>query len=320
MRFDLFLNALGQEQQNGDGYRQLIDTAARTPLSQVVMFVAVLTLVRLALSPYISKTPAHKRFGFYSVARFFNEVIDAVVYAGVFVFMIIRPFGVQAFLIPSGSMWPTLYVNDFIVANKAIYRYTDPKLNDIVVFRPPVEATIDHPDQVDTEGHVKVDFIKRCVGTPGDVVELRAGVLYRNGVKAVDPYRHYSTASDPAQTIFAEIPSAEVDHMPMASFKWVQWHGALIPLNYTATEANAGKQASDGSYFVHPKFIIPEILEQRKAMALPAQPIPPGFYMMMGDNRNNSFDSRGWGLVPRASIIGRSEFIWLPLQRIGKTR
>jgi signal peptidase I len=57
-----------------------------------------------------------------------------------------------------------------------------------------------------------------------------------------------------------------------------------------------------------------------KAIAEPAEPLPPGYYLMMGDNRNDSFDGRGWGMVPRASIIGRSEFIWLPISRIRITR
>ena len=212
--------------------RGFIDSAARTPLSQVVIGVAVLTVLRMALAPYLKNTPQHLRLGTYSFVRFLNEVLDAIIYAGVFVFMIIRPFGIQAFLIPSGSMWPTLYVNDFIVANKAIYRYTDPRVNDIVVFRPPIQAV--NPDQKDSEGQVKVDFIKRCVGTPGDVVELREGVLYRNGKPVPDPYRHYSTTMD--YTNFQEMPASEVAQMPQASFKWIKWKGRIIPLNYTRTE------------------------------------------------------------------------------------
>src|SRR5580658_5543171 len=124
------LQLLAQEQEASGGYRQTVDTLARTPLSQIFIVVAVLTVVRLALVPYLRNVPRHKRFFGYASGRFLNEVLDAVIYAGVFVFMIIRPFAIQAFLIPSGSMWPTLYVNDFIVANKAIYRYSDPKDGD----------------------------------------------------------------------------------------------------------------------------------------------------------------------------------------------
>jgi signal peptidase I len=313
-----FLTALAQEQQSSTGLREFIDSAARTPLSKVVVGVVILTALRIAIAPYLKKTPPHMRLGFYPVARFFNEVLDAIIYAGVFVFMIIRPFGIQAFLIPSGSMWPTLYVNDFIVANKAIYRYTDPKDGDVVVFRPPVEATFNHPEQLDSDGNVNVDFIKRCIGVPGDVIELRDGVLYRNGKPAPDPYKHYSVSHDGDQT-FDALPQDQVELLPKANFKWIKWNGQIYPLNYTHSEANAATSGFQGSYEVAPKFVIQSQADQLRAIEEPPEPIPPGYYMMMGDNRNNSFDSRGWGLVPRASIIGRSELIWLPISRIGRT-
>lgn len=79
------------------------------------------TVIRVALAPYLAKVPRHLRSGAYSAARFSNEFLDAVIYAGVFVFLVIRPFCVQAFRIPSESMVDTLLINDFIVANKAIY-------------------------------------------------------------------------------------------------------------------------------------------------------------------------------------------------------
>jgi signal peptidase I len=314
---------LAQEHGQGSGessYRTLIDSAARTPLSEVVLIVAVLTVARMGIAPLLAKTPIHKRFAVYSGLRFANEVLDAIIYAGVFVFMVIRPFVIQAFLIPSGSMWPTLHVNDFIVANKAIYRYSNPKDGDIVVFRPPKEATYGHPDQLDKDGNVTVDFIKRCQGVPGDVVELREGVLYRNGKKADDPNRHYSMTTD--EVNFTETPADDVTRMPMASFKFIKWNGNVIPLNYTKTSANGTvSEMIDGTmvYSVAPQFIIQDYKDQQKAIAMPPVPIPQNYYFMMGDNRNDSFDGRGWGLVPRESIIGRSEFIWLPISRLQTT-
>lgn len=265
----------------------------------------------------------------YSLGRFANEMLDAFIYAGVFVFMIIRPFGVQAFLIPSGSMWPTLYVNDFIVANKAIYRYTDPKVNDIIVFRPPVTARLS-PDQVDADGEMKLDFIKRCIGTPGDLIEMKKGVLYRNGQKVDEPYKALSLCTDTVQQAecqdFRRLTADEEKPLTKSSFKFVNYKGHLIPLNYTDLDANAPSPRvenfveTSAPYHVADEFQIPDGDEQRKAEALPAQKIPKGMYLMMGDNRNNSFDGRGWGLVPRASIIGRAEFTWWPLTRMHLTR
>jgi signal peptidase I len=313
-----FLTTLAQEQHPAD-MREFIDSAARTPLSKVVLWVAIFTVIRIGIYFYMKRTPGHMRFGLYNAAKIFNELLDSVIYAGVFVFMVIRPFGVQAFLIPSGSMWPTLYVNDFIVANKAIYRYTDPKPGDVVVFRPPLTAMFLTPEDIDSDGQVKVDYIKRCQGAPGDTVELRDGVLYRNGTKVNDPNRHYSTSLDHGQT-YEELPETEVAQLPMASFKFINWHGKVIPLNYIRNEANATTSGTGGAYECAPDFVISDPRDQQKAIASPAVPLPKGCYLMMGDNRNNSLDGRVWGYITRDEVIGRAEFIWLPLNRLGRTR
>lgn len=316
-------------QSQPGGTRELVDSLARTPLSQVVYFVAILTLIRIGIFPLLRKTKVHHRSTGYAFARFVNEMLDAFIYAGVFVFMLIRPFGVQAFLIPSGSMWPTLYVNDFIVANKAIYRYSDPKVNDVVVFRPPATAQLS-PDQVDSQGDMKVDFIKRCIGTPGDLIEMKKGVLYRNGQRLDEPYKALSECIDkqlnPECQDFRNLSEDAKNHLTMASFKLINYKGEIIPLNYTDRDANAASPQVDdflegnAPYHVADKFVIPDPDDEKKAEALPAQKVPPGKYLMMGDNRNNSFDGRGWGLVPRDQIIGRAELVWWPLLRMHLTR
>ncbi len=329
MPFNVSLLPLAQAPAQADGTRELVDKLARTPLSQVVIFVAVLTFVRLVLFPMLLKTPAHQRTIGYAFLRFINEMLDAFIYAGVFVFMLIRPFGVQAFLIPSGSMWPTLKVNDFIVANKAIYRYTDPQVNDIVVFRPPATAALS-PDQIDAQGEMKLDFIKRCIGTPGDLIEIKKGVLYRNGKMVDELYTAQSVCTDVVQQTecqnFRPLTEDEKKSLTKASFKLVKYKGNLIPLNYTALDANSRAARSDSMsspvrpYDIAQKFEITDPDEQMKAELLPAEKIPSGMYLMMGDNRNNSYDGRCWGLVPRDWIIGRSEFVWFPLSDMHRTR
>jgi len=81
--------------------------------------------------------------------------------------MVLRTFVVQAFKIPSGSMRPTLVEGDRIFANKFIYRFNDPKRGDIVIFKYPEDP--------------KKDFVKRLVGLPGDIVEIKDGRLVVNG-------------------------------------------------------------------------------------------------------------------------------------------
>lgn len=278
------LSWLIAQQTQPSGLLQLVDNLARTQLSTVLMVVAACTVVRLALTPILRKTEPHKRTGGFKVVRFVNEVLDAIVYAGVFVFLVIRPFAVQTFYIPSGSMLDTLQLNDYIVANKFVYRMGPPKVDDIFVFRPPREALL--------PGQNIQDFIKRVAGVPGDVVEFRGGDLYRNGKKAREPWRKEPSIFD---------------------FKFVRFQGKLIPLLYNGENANDTPATA-------PAYQVPDPELQKRLVAMPAEPIPPGFVMAVGDNRNHSYDSRSWGLVPIDSVVGRSELIWLPVNRWGTTR
>lgn len=287
---------LAQGQTNGTA--EFIDKLARTPLSQIVILVAICTILRIAIAPYLLKIPPkHKVSGTYKGFRFANEFFDAVIYAGVFVFLVIRPFGVQAFRIPSESMKDTLLINDFIVANKLVYRYSEPSAGDIVVFRPPVYACL--PGQIDEDGQPKVDFIKRCVGVPGDVVEIRGGQLYRNGQPVAEPYQRVQSTVD---------------------FKLVKYHDEngkeeYWPVILSSYGVNQDMMGSVPRYQVQPND--PKEQELRN---LPPAPIPKGYLLAFGDNRTNSSDGRMWGLVKREDLIGRSEAIWFPFSRLRRTK
>lgn len=301
-------------QAEAGGTRQFIDNLARTPLSEVVLFVAICTVLRLAVFPTLRNTAIHKRTGFYPVAKFLNESLDAIVYAGVFVFMLIRPFVVQAFLIPSGSMVQTLQVNDFIVANKAIYRYSDPHAGDIVVFKPPKRAL--QPGQGD------VDFIKRCVGTPGDVVEVKDNILFRNGKPFAEENKHFTREEPLGSGKFFDLTPEEMKRLPTFDFKLVDFPGrGIIPVVINK-EAAANKESGAISGPLTPIAEDYRLTDEEGQVAqnLPPAKIPASFYLMCGDNRNNSFDGRDWGLVPRDDIIGRSEAVWWPLARWRITR
>ena len=90
------------------------------------------------------------------------------------VFGFVRPFVMEAFWIPSGSMIPTLQINDRVLVNKFIYRFTEPDRGDIIVFE-----SVDNPDE---------DLIKRVVALPGDTVAVRRGHLILNGDRRKEPY------------------------------------------------------------------------------------------------------------------------------------
>jgi signal peptidase I len=157
-------------------------------------------------------------------------------------FLFIEGSLVQARVIPSGSMERTVLIGDHLIVSRIGYDagipFTDfhvplwrePKRQQIIVFRAPLPGT--------------PDFIKRCIGLPGDTLEIKQGVVYINGKPLDEPYRH-----EP-----------------------------------------------------------PNPLENRAAVK-----IPPGDYFMMGDNRENSYDSRFWGFVPRANIIGTPVIIYMSI-------
>lgn len=102
------------------------------------------------------------------------ELLVIAVVAFALVFGVVRPFIVEAFVIPSESMVPTLMVGDRVLANKFIYDFTDPDRGDVVVF-----------ESVEAGGQ---DLIKRVVGTPGDTVAVREGTLYVNGEPQEEDY------------------------------------------------------------------------------------------------------------------------------------
>ena len=104
------------------------------------------------------------------------------------VFGFVRPFVMEAFWIPSGSMIPTLEIGDRVLVNKFIYRLTEPKRGDIVVF-----TSVDDP---------KEDLIKRVVGVPGDKIAVRGGKLFLNGEPQKEPYTNKQL---PDRSFFARI-------------------------------------------------------------------------------------------------------------------
>jgi signal peptidase I len=303
---------------------EYVDMVARTPLSQILIFSVTLTAVRIVSHFVSSRTPKHKQgFGVKFLSGL-SDLFDSLIYAAVFIFMVIRPYFFQTFQIPTGSLNPTLKVGDFIGLNKAIYRYSEPKRGDIVVFHPPAYAC--SPEQLRPgTNDPKVDFVKRLIGLPGDIVEMRNGVVYINGKILWEPYWHFSEQVSQAE--FRLFSQAETAEYQKQSWKLVNFKGKLIPLNYTESDANAQFPASRSNsgrqpYWVAEPFIIRDAAESESAEVrnLPAQPIPAGQFLFIGDNRNNSFDGRAWGLINRDSIIGRAEFVWLPFNRLGGIR
>jgi signal peptidase I len=221
------------------------------------------------------------------MARAFFPVIVVV--------FLIRSFWVEPFKIPSGSMKPTLLVGDFILVNKYTYGIRLPVLNrkvvevgevkrgDVVVFRFPADPS--------------VDYIKRVVGLPGDKVEYKGKLLAINGRPVpVQAAGHYTDG----ELNYVRLPTfteklGERTHTMM-----------VVPPEPTVNLAQV-KQ-----------FPYRENCEYNDDGFTCT--VPPGHYFMMGDNRDQSADSRYWGFVPDDHIKGRAFLVWMnfgDLKRIG---
>ncbi len=297
---------------------EMIDKLARTPLSQIAILGVVLTLLRVGLYKYLMTTARHQRYGAYPVVKFVDGIADAVVYAAVVVFMLVRPFVLQTFYIPSGSMVDTLRVGDFILLNKFVYRTTEPKHGEVVVFKPPLRALFPGQDP-------GTFFVKRLIGVPGDLIEWKDKKLYRNGKLVQEPHQDYTVPGSPNGPVAQPETWATIDQ---SNFKLVQEGDKYVPVQYYDHTINEwdmirgeslydhrAKMGSDPLTFCAEEYVPSSEEQAQRWYEAPPAKIPDGYYLFMGDNRNGSFDGRGWGLVPKDRVVGRAEVVWMPMAR-----
>jgi signal peptidase I len=142
-----------------------------------VLFLIAMTCVRMSLS--IAERCAEKP---HPNLRTTGEILESFIIAVVVVFLVIRPFLVQTFYIPSHSMTPTLQLDDRILVNKLSYRFSAPGRNEVVVFTAPKEATLGDDSPEDET------FVKRVVALEGEVVEVHNGTVYVNNHALNEPF------------------------------------------------------------------------------------------------------------------------------------
>jgi signal peptidase I len=220
-----------------------------------------------------------------SVVREYAEALTmAIVIA-----LIIRAFVIEAFKIPSGSMLPTLSIGDHIFVNKFVYglripftahrfvSFREPRRGEVVVFIYPVDRS--------------KDFIKRVIGLPGDRIHVEGEDVFVNG--------------EPLRTRPVEISEYPGDRRRLIARDGKQ---RTIPFVRGWRDFDFSEEDDGG--------ITHLVQHERSIDRAPFDAVvPQGQYFVMGDNRDNSSDSREWGFVPSDNIKGRAMFVWLPLDK-----
>ena len=201
----------------------------------------------------------------------FRDTVEALSIA-VIIAIFLRLFVIEAFKIPTGSMIPTLKIEDHIFVNKFIYglripftkirffQFTSPKRGDIVVFIFPLNNS--------------KDYIKRVIGIPGDEIEVHGRVVYVNGVPAEKVIQE-------DRRVLSDVEDAD---------------GVDL---YSETNGHATHYTQYSKY--------------QSTRDYGPKTVPPDHLFVMGDNRDNSYDSRGWGFVPMNHLKGKALFVWLSL-------
>jgi signal peptidase I len=210
----------------------------------------------------------------------------------ILIVFLLRSFLFEPFKIPSGSMIPTLLVGDLILVSKFHYGVRLPVINrkiidnnavergDVMVFRYPVDP--------------RQDYIKRVVALPGDTVAWVNQKLLLNGqpVPTTAQGEFFEADSLRYEPQFSEKLGA-VEHKILVDPRRQSWFG---PDPKTFPFANQCRYTAEGMSCT----------------------VPAGHYFVMGDNRDNSQDSRYWGFVPDQNIVGKAFFVWMNFGNLGR--
>lgn len=217
-------------------------------------------------------------------SRLFKEVRNS--FFIILVLLVFRSTMYEPYRIPTGSMIPTLHIGDFILVNKFSYGLkvpftdiaifdlnlnpiyiagkSDPKRGDVIVFKYPVDTS--------------VNYIKRVIGVPGDVLEIRNKIIYINE----------------KPVLVKEI------------------NGDKIKNDLDERSKNSNLKFYNSTLDDH-IFIIQQDVDNLYSSQFDKITIPEGKFFVMGDNRDSSYDSRFWGFVPRDYIRGKAIYIWFSM-------
>jgi signal peptidase I len=218
----------------------------------------------------------------------FREYLEAILIAVVLA-LVIRQFIIQAFKIPSGSMIPTLQIGDHLLVNKLLYRFRDPVRGEIVVFKFPRDR--------------EQDFIKRVIGLPGEEVALEDGELFIDGKRVEDSSAWYESGS---------LAGDERDFAPFR----VPVKGDTIRLDSDRRELYGYLVANELGITGRAKVdqFVKELVA-RGSLVVDGKKVANwvvrnDYLFVMGDNRDNSYDSRFWGPVDTGNVVGKAMILY----------
>ena len=246
--------------------------------------------------------------GFKTLLRY----IETIVVAGVLV-VVIQRFYIGNFVIPTGSMIPTIKVGDRIFANMVTYKFTNPERNDIIVFKEPIQN--------------KDLYTKRAMGLPGETIKIQNKTLYING-EATD-FRKYTNLGIEDQEWVVPKKGDKLEIIPAGDYNTAYKNANLnIAEVQKDLKSNSylvenlmpnlkfyvnGKETGKILDFIHDEKILSELMKGNKVELSLSQ----DYFLVLGDNTEHSFDSRMWGFVAKDRIRGKALVRFWPLNRIG---
>ena len=248
-------------------------------------------------------------------AKYYKKVLYYVETIGtaLILVVIIQRFYIGNFKIPTGSMIPTIQVGDRVFADMVSYKFTGPKRNNIIVFKEPIEN--------------KVLYTKRAMGLPGETVKIQDGILYING--EATNFRQYSNLGIGDNEWRIPKKGDKLEIIPAGNYNKARNYTSIDiekiqkELKYNSASVYEfmpnlkfvvnGKETGLILDFIHDKDVVAKLMVGETVEVT----LDDDYYLALGDNTDNSFDSRYWGFVKGSRIRGRAIVRFWPLNRIG---
>lgn len=248
-------------------------------------------------------------------AKYYKKILYYVETIGtaLILVVIIQRFYIGNFKIPTGSMIPTIQVGDRVFADMVSYKFTGPKRNSIIVFKEPIEN--------------KVLYTKRAMGLPGETVKIQDGILYING--EATNFRQYSNLGIGDNEWRIPKKGDKLEIIPAGNYNKAHNYTSIDiekiqkELKYNSASVYEfmpnlkfvvnGEETGPILDFIHDKDVVAKLMVGETVEVT----LDDDYYLALGDNTDNSFDSRYWGFVKGSRIRGRALVRFWPLNRIG---